>query len=428
MPRISKRTVDAARPDMEGRRQILWDDKLPGFGLVVRPTGVNSYIYNYRTPEGRMRRVTIAKVGELTPDKARVRAEALAEFVKFGKDPLAEKVAVRETLTLDQLFDLYLDSARFAEKADTTRPIDQGRIRRHLRPLLGRIYVTKLTAEDVRRAYSAIKNGKTAVREKTGKRGVARVSGGETAARDTVGLLRAILNWAMEEKLVETNPAASIKLGSSIPREIFLDDPEQYARLFTALATMEAERRIRQPVADAIRVLALTGARKSEITRCRWRHIDLGAGTITLPPASHKTGRRTGKPRVIRLPAAAQAIIARQDKGESDDYVFKPSKGDGGEIEIKKPWARVRKEADLPPGIGLHGLRHSLASWMAINGAQAAEIMTALGHRQLSTAQRYIHWAENARAALAERAAAPALAGLAAAGGAATPAAARDGS
>ena len=49
--------------------------------------------------------------------------------------------------------------------------------------------------------------------------------------------------------------------------------------------------------------------------------------------------------------------------------------------------------------------------------ARAAEIMAALGHRQLSTAQRYIHFAQNTRAALAERAAAPALAGLAAASG-----------
>jgi hypothetical protein len=52
---------------------------------------------------------------------------------------------------------------------------------------------------------------------------------------------------------------------------------------------------------------------------------------------------------------------------------------------------------------------------MAMGGAQASEIMTALGHRQLSTAQKYIHWAEDARQALAEKAATVALAGMAAA-------------
>ena len=44
-----------------------------------------------------------------------------------------------------------------------------------------------------------------------------------------------------------------------------------------------------------------------------------------------------------------------------------------------------------------------------MGGAEAAEIMTALGHRQLATAQRYVHWAQDARQALAERAASVSL-------------------
>lgn len=417
MPRINKRTVDSIRPDPDGKRAAIWDDKLPGFGIVVRPSGVASFIYNYRNAEGRSRRITVAKLGELTPDKAREIAEGHAATVKAGGDPLEIKTAKRDALTVGNVLDAYLESARFAEKADTTRPIDEGRIRRHLRPLLGKKFAHKLTVEDVRRAQAAIRSGKTAVNVKTKKRGRARVTGGETTARDAIALLRAILNWAIEEKLIDHNPAASIKLGSSGTREIFLDEPEHYERLFKTLDTMEAEKRIRPAAADAIRVIALTGARKSEVTRCRWSHVDLKAGTITLPPASHKTGKRTGKPRVIHLPAIAQQIIARQPEGRVDDYVFQPAKGIGGEVDIKRPWLKVRAEAKLPEGIGLHGLRHSIASLMALDGAEAAQIMVALGHRQLSTAQRYIHFAQNARAALAERAAAPALAGMAAAAG-----------
>jgi hypothetical protein len=51
---------------------------------------------------------------------------------------------------------------------------------------------------------------------------------------------------------------------------------------------------------------------------------------------------------------------------------------------------------------------------MAMAGAQAPEIMQVVGHRQLSTVARYIHWAETAQAALAERAASVPLAGMAA--------------
>ena len=68
--------------------------------------------------------------------------------------------------------------------------------------------------------------------------------------------------------------------------------------------------------------------------------------------------------------------------------------------------------AKLSDGIGLHGLRHSLASHMAMAGAQASEIMTALGHRNLATSQKYVHWATDARQQIAEKAAAVALAGM----------------
>jgi hypothetical protein len=54
---------------------------------------------------------------------------------------------------------------------------------------------------------------------------------------------------------------------------------------------------------------------------------------------------------------------------------------------------------------------------MAMNAATASEIMTQLGHRQMATSQKYVHWAADARQALAERAAATALAGMAAATG-----------
>jgi integrase len=154
---------------------------------------------------------------------------------------------------------------------------------------------------------------------------------------------------------------------------------------------MEREKRIRHAVADAIRLIALTGARRGEVAGLRWAHVDLKRGLVTLPPHAHKTGRKTGKTTRDRPSAAAQAIVLRQPQGLPDSFVFEPSHG-AGPIALSKIWRTVRMEAKLPDGIGLHGLRHSLASHMAMGGAEAAEIMTALGHRQLSTTTRYLHW------------------------------------
>jgi len=403
MPKITKRLVDDTTPT--DRDLFVWDSQIAGFGLKVFPTGVKSYVFQFRTPEGRSRRVTIGKHSDtLTADLARAQAMKMRRTVEDGGDPMADRQAARDSQTVAELLAAYLESQKFQSKADSTRLIDRGRIKRHLVPTLGRKFVNKLTGEDVRRAFAAIRDGKTAAKEKTGPRGLAVVKGGEGAARMAIRLFKAVMVWAVDEGYTSTNPAAVVKVGSDGNRDTILEKPEQYTAMFRVIERMENEKRIRAPVADAIRVIALTGARRGEVAGLRWEHVNLKDGVIKLPPKSHKTGRATGKPRIIGLPAAAQAIIARQPEGNPDDFVFSPARGEGA-VSLAKPWRQIRKEAELPEGIGLHGLRHSLASAMAMNGAQAAEIMTALGHRQLSTAQRYIHWAQDSRAALAEKSA-----------------------
>jgi len=283
-----------------------------------------------------------------------------------------------------------------------------------LKPLLGKRYAKDLTQDDVRWAYAAIREGKMAARIKTRTRGLARVRGGVGAARYAMRLFRAAMAWAIAEGHLPANPCAGIAFGSDGKREAILSE-DQYRRLFAALDKMERERRLRPAQADAVRLIALTGARRGEIAGLKWREVE--NGRLVLPPTRHKTGAKTGKPRIIALPAAGQEIIARQPAGGPDDFVFAPAKG-SGPLELSKIWRAIRKEAGLPETFGLHALRHSLASHLAVGGAEIAQIMAVLGHRQLSTAARYIHFADRARSTLAERAAAPALAGMAAAKGA----------
>lgn len=403
MPRVNKSFVESV--STPAKDAFSWDDQIKGFGLKVSPSGSKAFVFQYRTKQGKSRRFTIGRYSDtLTADQARKRAKDLRRAVEDGGDPMNEKQVSRQAETLEQVFDRYLASAKFAEKADSTRATDKGRINRHLKPTLGRLYADDLTAEDVRKAFNHIRDGKTATNQKTGFRGRAIVRGGEGAARMSIRLLRSILTW--EGYTGERNAANNVNVGSDGERDTVLETGEDYTRLFEALTTMENEKRIRPAHADAIRVIALTGARRGEIATLKNRYVDQQKALITLPPKQHKTGRKTGKPRIIGLPKAAVDIIARQPSGDPDDFVFCPSKGSGGAVTLSATWRKVRVEAKLPDGIGLHGLRHSLASHMAINGAQAAEIMTALGHSQISTAQRYIHWAENARKGLAERSAA----------------------
>jgi len=410
MPKLTKTKVDTERSG--DKERFVWDSEVKGFGLKIFPTGAKTFVFQYRTPEGKSRRLTIGKYSDtLTADQARKLAKDKAHEVHAGRDPMGEKQARRNALTVGELLDLYVKSEAFTGNAQTTQATDRGRIDRHLRPLLGKEFADTLTADRVMKAHRAIKDGKTAARIKTKARGLAKVTGGEGTANKSVLLLSAAYSWAMKNGYAKNNPASKMKFGSSGIRDTIIDDAKDYGRLFATLQKMENEKRIRPAAADAIRFIALTGARRGEAAGLRWRWVDLKSGLITLPPKAHKAGHRTGKPRIIALPAEAQAIIARQPTGELDAYVFRPSKG-AGPLSLGKIWPEVRTEAKLPAALGLHGLRHSIGTHLAMAGASAVELMETLGHRQITTTLRYIHFAEQARSTLAERAASVAMAGF----------------
>ena len=294
MPKLSKRIVDAEKPGTKPKSK--WDSRLSGFGLLTLPTGATSFVFQYRTTQGRTRRATIGKVGTLTVDAARKSADKMSGAVKAGKDPLEEKAKSRGALTVAALLDLYTASATYAEKKKTTQKTGIGQIERHLKPLLGKRYIEELGSDDIKRAFASIRDGKTATVIKTGPRGLARVTGGEGAARYACRLLRSAFNWAVSEKKIAANPTTGVNFGSDGKRETVLEDAADYARMFSTLDRMQEQHRLRPSVADAIRVIALTGARRGEITGLRWRYVELKNARIVIPPPVTRLDARRTSP------------------------------------------------------------------------------------------------------------------------------------
>ena len=172
MPKLTKRVVDALRPDPAGAAEVYaWDSELKGFGVRVLPSGASTFVLKYRNAEGRQRKLALGRVGTLTPEQARAIArERLVEVAK-GADPSAERHARRGSMTVAELCDLYLAEAAGRVKASTLA-MDRSRIERHIKPLLGRRTVPSLPPEDLAGLQADIAAGKTAAERGRGRGGV----------------------------------------------------------------------------------------------------------------------------------------------------------------------------------------------------------------------------------------------------------------
>ncbi len=148
------------------------------------------------------------------------------------------------------------------------------------------------------------------------------------------------------------------------------------------------------PVADAIRLLMLTGARRSEVLSATWDAFDLDAGVWT-KPSSHTKQKKPH--RVPLSPPALQLLqkIRAREK-HSSGYIF-PSRARSKHphlTELKKSWNRICQLAEIE-GVRIHDLRHTYASILVSGGASLPIIGALLGHTQVQTTHRYAHLMDN---------------------------------
>ena len=394
MAKLTKRTVDAAKP--QERDYFVWDSELPGFGLRIFASGKKSYLVQYRVP-GHTRRYTIGLHGKFTPEEARKRASKVLARVADGGDPSAERADARKDMTVGELAKLYLSEGPVEKpnKKASSWKTDDSNIRRHIVPLLGRRVVKSLTQADVARFQTDVATGRTATDEKTGFRGRAIVEGGKGTAARSLAVLAAMIQFGVGRGLLPSNPARGVKPYKGEKKERFLSEAE-VSRLAETLATMEAEHALPATAAAAIRLLLLTGCRKSEILSLRWEFVDFDRGCLSLPDS--KTGART-------IPLAAPALEILAGLPRTSEWVLPTAKGDGHYVGLGKAWERVRRRAGLD-GVRTHDLRHSFASFAVADGATLYLVGKVLGHRQARTTEVYAHLADDPVRAVADRTAA----------------------
>ncbi len=210
-------------------------------------------------------------------------------------------------------------------------------------------------------------------------------------ANRALDVLTQIFNHAIACGQVDTNPTRSVRRNRRPKPTRFLSRSE-IDRLYAALDAHRGRGSGKQQ-AEVIRLLLLTGCRKSEIVQLRWSEVDGDC----LRLMDSKTG-----PRTVLLNVQARAVIARQPRTGSE-WVF-PSLADSsqcrsGELSL---WRKVRQQAGIGE-VRLHDLRHTFASHAVLQSVPLPVVSRLLGHSRTRMTLRYAHVSDQETEAAAER-------------------------
>lgn len=360
-----------------GKPAFLWDDKIKGFGLLAQPSGSKSFVFQYRAGIGRagkVRRLSIGKLGNVTPDEARNIAKGYAAEVVKGGDPAAERKAkaAQKALTVADVLDSFIrDHAKPTLKEKTWTDYER-LAEKVIKPALGSIEICELKTEDVARFY------------RDGRKQAA------TQAANAVRVLSSALSWAQEHGLRGEGPnPAKIRLQGTRKRERLFSDAE-VARILSALDELEAEKSTSPQAALGVRLLFATGCRAGEICELRWENVDLEAriirwgdtktGYLEKPITKEARALLKAAPRIVGSPWVCPAITA-------------PKKALRHEI-VRDAMASAMQAANVEAGenANLHLIRHWFATKTYNDPAIALPVaMKIVGHKSVAAAMRYAH-------------------------------------
>jgi integrase len=211
----------------------------------------------------------------------------------------------------------------------------------------------------------------------------------QSRANGTVNRYLAVLSHAFtmavrEWQWCEDNPVRKVSKPKEPRGRIRFISEDERERL------LESCKGSRNAYLYTIVVLALsTGARRGELLSLHWRDVDLKRGMLTFRET------KNGKTRSVPLTGYALDVLTKHAKVRRlDTTLVFPNERGTKPASIREAWEHAVKRADIY-NFRFHDLRHSYASYLAMNGASLLEIAELLGHKTLSMVKRYAHLCES---------------------------------
>jgi len=329
-----------------------------GLFLVVHPTGRTAWALRYRTG-ARTRKFTIGLWPAITLKEARERADRARVALADGRDPGAEKIESRrntksplEADRVENVIEAFM-SAHCRRKLRTSSAAEVARLlRKELATWTGRP-LSKIEKSDVHAILDAVID-----------------RGAPITANRLLAWLKTLYVFAIDRGIVKASPCQGIKAPSAeTSRDRALSDEE-------IAAVWHASEGLGWPYRPLVRMLILTGQRRTEVAGMRWSEIDLSAKIWTLPGIRAKNGRE----HTVPLSDQAADILRGLPRIDGSDFVFTFSgqKPLSGYSLIKNRLDSILP-ADMQPWT-LHDIRRSVASGLARLGTNLPIIEKVLNH------------------------------------------------
>ena len=363
------RLTDAAIARLQSREReyTVWDSRAPGLGVRVRPTGGKSYVMLHDAG-GRSRRASLGPVA--AKGIARARRECLARQAAGAPDRDAAPARVMPGFR--EFVEGEWKPTHFERYKPSTKKGFRSLLKTRLLPAFGASPLDRIAPAGVRHWFADF----------------SRTAPGN--ANHALSLLRQIMNFAIARGHIEKNPTQGIRPNRR-PRLTRFLSREEIARLHLVL-DRQTRKGCREQ-ADIIRLLLLTGCRRSEIVCLRWSEVRDGA----LMLADGKTG-----PRTVPLNSLARHILDRQPRGASAFVFPSPLDHTRPRHAHLRIWYQIRREAGIED-VRLHDLRHTFASQAVMNSIPVPIVSRLLGHSNVRMTLRYAHLADRDVEAAAER-------------------------
>ena len=352
---LNQRLIDTLKPSKSVRE--VRDTELRGFGVRILPSGRKSYFVHSQT-DGRRVWTKVGDADAMPLADARDLARSNLAACRTGDQSRLWEIAA-ETPFEDVADAVFRRQSRHWKPG--TLEVNRRYLKNQILPRFRGQPIGAITSADVQQWFASLRS--------------------TPAAADRAAPVLSVIMREAETlgfRPEDTNPCENIRRYRRRGRERFLSR-EETRRLGTVLKPHDGH-----ILAAAVKLLALTGCRKSEIMTLQWQ--DCRDGHLFLRDG--KTG-----PRTVWLSSAARTVL--DDLPRNGVWVFPGRSGTAPAKGLNKFWLKLRNDAGLRD-VRLHDLRHSYASFALQSGETVPTIGRLLGHSKPETTLKYIHLADQA--------------------------------